>query len=64
MYKLTMPSGKIFTIPKSNIGLLAFQQAQDKGFTIDPKDVNLSIEFLKTLGIKVEDNEKEDSENV
>ena len=57
MYKLTVKDS-VFTIPKANIGLLAFTKAQDMGAIIDPKDKEGAIRFLEGIGIKVEDYEQ------
>ena len=68
MYKLTTQTGKVFTIPKQNIGLLTYTKAQDMKAVIDPKDEKLAISFLEALGIKVENYEEKEeikeSENV
>jgi hypothetical protein len=56
MYKLTTKTGKVFTIPKENIGLLAFTQAQDRGLTINPRDKDMAIAFLRGIGIEVSEN--------
>ena len=53
MYKLTTKTGKVFTIPKENIGLLAFTQAQDRGQVIDFRDTAKAIEYLESIGIGV-----------
>ena len=52
MYKLTL-KGKEFTIPKENIGLLAFTQAQDRGQIINPRDADGAIKYLESIGIEV-----------
>ena len=57
MYKLKV-KGSEYTIPRENIGLLAFIQAQDRGVTIDPKNKDMAIAFLKGIGFEVEENEK------
>lgn len=57
MYKLTVKDS-VFTIPKENIGLLAFTKAQDMGMTINPNDKEMVIRFLEGIGIKVEDNDE------
>ena len=57
MYKLTVKDS-VFTIPKKNIGLLAFTKAQDMGAVIDPNDKEMAIRFLEGIGIKVEDYEQ------
>lgn len=57
MYRLKVKDS-VFTIPKANIGLLAFTKAQDMGAVIDPNDKEGAIKFLEGLGIKVEDVEK------
>lgn len=54
MYKLTVKDS-VYTIPKENIGLLAFTKAQDMGVIIDPKDREGAIRFLEGIGIEVED---------
>ena len=56
MYRLKVKDS-IFTIPKENIGLLAFTKAQDMGMTIDPNDKEGAIEYLRSIGIEVEDYE-------
>ena len=56
MYKLTVKDS-VFTIPKANIGLLAFTKAQDMGKIIDPNDKEMAIRFLEGIGIEVEDVE-------
>lgn len=56
MYKLTvLKSGTEYTIPKENIGLLAFVKAQDKGMVINPRDAENAIKFLESIGIKTEE---------
>lgn len=57
MYKLKI-NGSEYTIPKENIGLLAFIQAQDRGVTIDPNDKDMAIAFLKGIGFEMEEVEK------
>ena len=57
MYKLTVKDS-VYTIPKANIGLLAFTKAQDMGAVIDPNDKEMAIRFLEEIGIKVEDYEQ------
>ena len=57
MYKLTVKDS-VFTIPKENIGLLAFTKAQDMGTIIDPNDKEGAIRFLEGIGITVEDIDK------
>ena len=57
MYKLKI-KGNEYTIPKENIGLLAFTQAQDRGMTINPNDKDMAIAFLKGIGFEVEEVEK------
>ena len=58
MYKLTVvKSGTEYTIPKENIGLLAFTKARDMGAIINPKDSENAIKFLEGIGIKVEELE-------
>lgn len=57
MYKLTVKDS-VFTIPKENIGLLAFTKAQDMGAVIDPNDREMAIRFLEEIGIEVEDVDK------
>jgi len=54
MYKLTIKDS-VYTIPKTNIGLLAFTKAQDMGAVIDPNDKEMAIRFLEGIGIEVED---------
>ena len=57
MYRLKIKDS-IFTIPKENIGLLAFTKAQDMGAVINPNDKEMAIRFLEGIGIKVEDYEQ------
>lgn len=58
MYKLTVTkTGKVFTIPKQNIGLFAFTQAQDRGMVIDFKNYDVVVAFLKGIGIEVSEND-------
>ena len=57
MYKLTVKDS-VYTIPKANIGLLAFTKAQDMGAVIDPNDKEMAIRFLEGIGITVEDIDK------
>ena len=57
MYKLTVKDS-VYTIPKENIGLLAFTKAQDMGALIDPNDKEMAIRFLEGIGIGVEDIDK------
>ena len=57
MYKLTVKDS-IFTIPKENIGMLAYVKAKDNGDIIDPNDKEMAIRFLEGIGIKVEDYEQ------
>ena len=52
MYKLTV-KGKEFTIPKENLGLFAFTQAQDRGMVIDFRNHDVVVAFLKGIGIEV-----------
>ena len=60
MYKLTVvKSGMVYTIPKENIGLLAFTKARDMGAVINPNDSENAIKFLESIGIKVEENEND-----
>ena len=60
MYKLTVTkTGTVYTIPKENIGLLAFTKARDMGAVIDPRDSKNAIKFLEDIGISVEDYENE-----
>lgn len=54
MFRLRV-KGTEFTIPKENIGLLAFTKAQDMSAVIDPNDKEMAIRFLEGIGIKVED---------
>ena len=54
MYRLKVKDSA-FTIPKDNIGLLAFTKAQDMGAIIDPNDKEGAIRFLEGIGIEVED---------
>ena len=54
MYRLTVKD-TIFTIPKENIGLLAFTKAQDMGKIIDPNDIDGAIKFLEDIGMEVQD---------
>ena len=57
MYRLKI-KGSEYTIPKENIGLLAFTQAQDRGVVINPRDKDMAIAFLKGIGFEVEEVEK------
>ena len=57
MYRLKVKDS-VFTIPKENIGLLAFTKAQDMGAVIDPNDKEMAIRFLEGIGIGVEDIDK------
>lgn len=57
MYRLKVKDS-VFTIPKANIGLLAFSKAQDMGAVIDPNDKEMAIRFLEGIGIEVEDVDK------
>lgn len=57
MYRLKVKD-TVFTIPKENIGLLAFTKAQDMGAVIDPNDKEMAIKFLEGIGIGVEDIDK------
>lgn len=57
MYRLTVKDS-VYTIPKANIGLLAFTKAQDMGAVIDPNDKEMAIRFLEGIGIGVEDIDK------
>lgn len=57
MYRLKVKDS-VFTIPKANIGLLAFTKAQDMGAVIDPNDKETAIRFLEGIGIGVEDIDK------
>ena len=58
MYRLKVKDS-VFTIPKENIGLLAFTKAQDMDVVIDPNDKEMAIRFLEGIGIKVESIDKE-----
>ena len=54
MYKLTVTkTGNVFTIPKQNLGLFAFTQAQDRGMVINFKDHDVVVKFLASIGIEV-----------
>ena len=53
MYRLRV-NDSVFTIPKENIGLLAFTKAQDMGAVIDPNDKKGAIRFLEGIGIEVQ----------
>lgn len=54
MYTLTVTkTGNVFTIPKQNLGLFAFTQAQDRGMVIDFKDHDVVVNFLASIGILV-----------
>lgn len=57
MYKLTVTkTGTEYTIPKENLGLLAYTKAMDTGYgAINFKDTKLAIDFLTSQGILVED---------
>ena len=57
MYRLKVKDS-VFTIPKENIGLLAFTKAKDMGKIIDPNDKEMAIRFLEGIGIEVEDYEQ------
>ena len=58
MYKLTVTkTGNVFTIPKQNLGLFAFTQAQDRGMVIDFRNHDLVVSFLKGIGIEVSECE-------
>lgn len=57
MYRLKVKDS-VFTIPKENIGLLAFTKAKDMGAVIDPNDKEMAIRFLEGIGIGVEDIDK------
>ena len=56
MYKLTVKDS-VFTIPKANIGLLAFTKAQYMGAVINPNDKEGAIRFLEGIGIEVSEND-------
>ena len=53
MYRLKIKDS-LFKIPKENIGLFAYMKACDIGKTIDPRDKEGAIEFLKSIGMIVE----------
>lgn len=54
MYTLTVTkTGTQYTIPKQNLGLFAFTQAQDRGMVIDFKDHDVVVKFLASIGILV-----------
>lgn len=58
MYKLTVTkTGNVFTIPKQNLGLFAFTQAQDRGMVIDFRDTAKAIAYLESIGIGVSEND-------
>ena len=58
MYKLTVTkTGNVFTIPKENLGLFAFTQAQDRGMVINFKDHDVVVKFLASIGIEVNEND-------
>jgi hypothetical protein len=60
MYQLTvLKSDTVYTIPKGNIGLLAFTKARDMGAVINPRDAKNAIKFLESIGIKVEEKEND-----
>jgi hypothetical protein len=54
MYRLKVKDS-VFTIPKANIGLLAFTKVQDMGKIIDPNDIDGAIKFLEDIGMEVQD---------
>ena len=54
MYKLKVKD-TIYTIPKENIGMFAYVQAQDRGKIIDPRNIDGAIFYLKSIGIEVLD---------
>lgn len=54
MFRLRV-KGTEFTIPKENIGLLAFTKAQDMGAVIDPNDKEMAIRFLEGIGNEAKD---------
>ena len=56
MYKLTVKD-TVYTIPKENIGLLAYVKAQDNGTSINPNDKEGAIEYLRKIGIEVSEDE-------
>lgn len=55
MYKLTVKQSK-FTIPKQNLRLLAIVKAQDLKQNVCLDTTEQAIEFLNSIGIKVEEN--------
>ena len=58
MYKLTVTkTGNVFTIPKQNLGLFAFTQAQDRGMVINFKDHDVVVKFLASICIEVNEND-------
>ena len=59
MYRLTVKDS-IFTIPKENIGMFAYVKAQDNGQIIDPRNIDGAIAYLESIGIKVEDEPKQE----
>lgn len=42
-----------YTIPKENIGMLAYVKAKDNGDIIDPRNIDGAIFYLRSLGIEV-----------
>ena len=62
MYRLTI-KGTEFTVPKENIRLLAFAKATDLGVPVAFTTEEQAVEFLRKLGIKVEDDIESEEEN-
>ena len=56
MYKLTVKDIE-YTIPKENIGMLAYMKAKDHGTSINPIDKEGAIRFLESIGIEVSDEQ-------
>lgn len=58
MYRLKAGDTE-YTIPKENIGMLAYvkAKAKDNGDIIDPRNIDGAIFYLRSLGIMVSEYE-------
>ena len=58
MYRLKVKDS-VYTIPKENIGALAYTKAIDTGYgVIDFRDTEFAIKFLTSLGMEVSEDEQ------
>jgi len=55
MYKLTLPTGNVYTIPKENLKMFALYQAMNSSYNKPIKSNDNAIKFFEFQNIKVED---------